>query len=645
MVNAPKQEIKVSLQDLEEIYRNSFLPTLILRNFKVLFANDQFLKLIKYSKEDGFKDFDVRKLWLPNLKEELEQRATRRLAGEEVIKEYFTTIIDTTGIEIDVLVKSNLIQLTDGPAIITYLQDFSHQNQFIEQQETLKKLYQDTIENAPEPTVLLNIKSRNFMYVNKSYMKLVGYQTEDFYYDVDFLETSNFNFIGEDQNNKENKIRELYLEILENKYATTEIEYYSKVKGTLYLLARCSLIQLDGNLIIRITFEDLTEKMDYSRKLEESEDLFKKIIDDAPEAIALLDVESNKIIHFNKAYLEMLELQEHEILGTTIASEQINPETQLDGEKSVDKMNKIIKETLKNKKGLYLWINKLPSGKEIISELHTIALEVSHVKLIRCMQIDITDTYLLRKNLNKAQKDLAELLKNEVMGHFAASISHDFNNILTSIIGYTEFILENIDDESIKNYLQEILDIAIKTTELNKDLQIFSRKSELKISYTNLSKEIINMLKLIKVTGPESVTLDFELSKDLPEIKIDVGKLQHTIITLIENANQATSDFGTISISTQLITRDELEKDYPDETFSCSEYIVLGIRDDGRGLSDEEVETIFEPYILPNSGKFTTKLGLASIHSYMKQIQGHIFCKSKLNKGTTFYLCFPICSK
>jgi two-component system, cell cycle sensor histidine kinase and response regulator CckA len=632
----------ISLEVLKSVHEFAPMPTIVERDFKIIYANPDFKKMLRFNPKKDLVGYEIINLLPDEQKSIVRELSLKRQQGDDLIKSYVIIMIANDGGEVEVKVHANKLELDDGPCIITYFQDLTIYKQLITQQESFKSLYKNAIENAPEPTILTDITGRQLLHVNKQFMELIGYSPEEFTNKDDILKSPRFSIKGVPNEQKLAVFIDLQKKLMKEGTVEYELQFKSRTKGIIHLLGKASIVELEGQKFARVTFDDITEKIDYILRLKESEELFRVLIDEAPEAIAIFDVKLNQFIHVNEAYAKMHQLSKLEIINKHPADSSFNPEYQVNGEKSSILGPKIIKNVMAKKNAVYEWLNILPNGEELKTEIHLLYIKNINLEIIRSMKIDVSERYKLQDELEDTYKEIAHALKLEAVGRLAGGISHDFNNALTSIIGYAEFITATTEDSIIKDYVQEIYKIALSSTEMVKKLQLFAKNRQLNIIKEDVNKILTSIERIIKTSVEKSINVLYKLEENLPKVDVDTYQFQNAIINLVKNANYAIEEYGTIIISSRLINKELLMKRFPREKFIQERYVEVAVKDDGSGIPKENQDRIFEPFFTTKEEGKGTGLGLSSIYGLMQSLNGCIQFKSILNVGTTFYLYFPV---
>lgn len=274
-------------------------------------------------------------------------------------------------------------------------------------------------------------------------------------------------------------------------------------------------------------------------------------------------------------------------------------------------------------------------GKERVWEVVSMPIgEWRGKKTVLCVAEDLTEEKTLREQLFQAQK-------LEAIGRLTGAISHDFNNILTAIMGYTELALKDIPDGSeSRKKLEVVYRASERAARLVQQLLAFSKRQVLKPEVVNLNKHISEMRKLLERLLGEDIELKIKEAPGLWDVYIDPVQLEQVIMNLAVNARDAMPEGGTLTIETAntLIRPEDLHR-HPDIT--PGEYVVLTVADTGVGMTEEVKRHIFEPFFTTKPEGKGTGLGLATVYGIIKQSGGSIYVYSEPGMGATFRIYLP----
>ncbi len=237
------------------------------------------------------------------------------------------------------------------------------------------------------------------------------------------------------------------------------------------------------------------------------------------------------------------------------------------------------------------------------------------------------------------EEQLAQAHKMDAVGRLAGGVAHDFNNILTAILGYSELILRRANgDEQIRDNAQEVQKAANRAASLTKQMLAFSRKQAVLPQVIDLNAVVAEMNKMLRRLITEAIHLEVRADSALGRVKADPGQIQQVVMNLAVNARDAMAQGGTLTIETANVMLDERYiRQHADAT--TGEHVLLAVSDTGAGMTDEVRAHLFEPF-------FTTKglgtgLGLATCYGIVKQSGGHINVYSEVGRGTTLKVYLP----
>jgi signal transduction histidine kinase len=243
--------------------------------------------------------------------------------------------------------------------------------------------------------------------------------------------------------------------------------------------------------------------------------------------------------------------------------------------------------------------------------------------------------------LRQSEEQLRQVQKIEAVGRLAAGVAHDFNNILTAIMGHSELLLRQLDagDPRRKN-AEQIEKVAHLAAGLTRQLLIFSRKQVIEPRVLDLNAVILDIKKMLRRLIGENIEFCTLLDPAAGHIKADPGQIEQVIMNLAVNARDAMPKGGKLTVTTANTTRDKNHlKNFPD--MGAGDYVMLAIADTGTGMSEEVKAHLFEPFFTTKPPGTGTGLGLATCFGIVKQNTGHINVHSELGSGTTFKIYFP----
>ncbi len=256
---------------------------------------------------------------------------------------------------------------------------------------------------------------------------------------------------------------------------------------------------------------------------------------------------------------------------------------------------------------------------------------------------DITVKKKAEEEKERLQFQLLQSQKMQSIGRLAGGVAHDFNNILTAILGYSEMALLKLSAVGVlRNYIQIIHDSGLKAAALTRQLLVFSRRQIMEIQVVNLRDVVEGMAKILGRIIGEDVTLKLRTETPLRNVLADPVHLEQILMNLAVNARDAMPRGGTMTIETADV---ELDEAYASshEGVTPGSYVMLAVTDTGGGMSPEVQARIFEPFFTTKKVGEGTGLGLSTVFGIVKAMSGHIYVYSEEGRGSAFKVYLPIC--
>jgi two-component system cell cycle sensor histidine kinase/response regulator CckA len=259
---------------------------------------------------------------------------------------------------------------------------------------------------------------------------------------------------------------------------------------------------------------------------------------------------------------------------------------------------------------------------------------------------DATVLLLLKDNSEEAKlkRQVAQATKMQVVGQLAGGVAHDFNNILTAIIGHCDLMLmRHTPGDSDYDDIQQIKSNSNRAAGLTRQLLAFSRQQTLRPQVLQLPDVVSEVSHLLKRLLGENVELAVKHGRNLGPIRADPGQLEQVIINLAVNARDAMAEKGggTLTIQTYSVKSDQVAE-LGSDILPVADYSALSVTDTGTGIPPNVLGKIFEPFFTTKEVGKGTGLGLSTVYGIVKQSGGFIFADSKVGEGTRFVIYLPV---
>ncbi len=254
---------------------------------------------------------------------------------------------------------------------------------------------------------------------------------------------------------------------------------------------------------------------------------------------------------------------------------------------------------------------------------------------------DITEQKQAATAKEKLQDQLLQAQKMESVGRLAGGVAHDFNNMLTAILGHAELAMLNCSPEdAIHVNLKVIESAAQRSADLVRQLLAFARKQTVAPKIFDLNDRVAGLLKMLVRLIGEDIDLVWKPDTEIWSIKVDPSQIDQILANLCVNARDAIAGVGKITIGTRNTV---VDADYCTlhPTIRPGEYVQLSVSDNGFGMDKEILEHIFEPFFTTKEVGKGTGLGLSTVYGIAKQNHGFVNVYSEPGKGTTFKIYLP----
>jgi PAS domain S-box-containing protein len=251
-------------------------------------------------------------------------------------------------------------------------------------------------------------------------------------------------------------------------------------------------------------------------------------------------------------------------------------------------------------------------------------------RMIGMMQ-DITEHRLLEEQLRQAQK-------MEAIGILAGGVAHDFNNILSTIVGYSSLLQMKLqEEETLKGYAERILGASERAANLTSSLLAFSRKQEIELLPIDLNDAIYGFHKMLARLIGEDIDFNLDLASQSLVVAADVRQIEQVLMNLANNSRDAMPRGGKLTIRTAAVVFKQSHGEIP-----TGSYAIVTVVDSGVGMDKDSQAHIFEPFFTTKEVGKGTGLGLAIVYGIVKKHDGYIQVASRPGKGTAFSIYLPL---
>ncbi len=374
--------------------------------------------------------------------------------------------------------------------------------------------------------------------------------------------------------------------------------------------------------------EEIGQRTQAEDRLKQSELQFRTLFEMAPDAFYLTDLEG-KFLDGNKAAETLMGVSREKFIGKSFQTLHILPRDQLPLAFALLEKNIRGEKTGPDELDL-----KSRSLGEIVVEIHTCPFELNGQRVILGIARDVSERKKLEAHFNQARK-------MESIGRLAGGVAHDFNNMLSIIIGNTELALEQAPPgHPLHQALNEIFNAANRSAVITRQLLGFARRQAVAPRALDLNRTVEAMLDMLRRLIGENINLSWHPAPDLWLVKIDPSQVDQILVNLCVNARDAIGDVGRIIIETRMTELKQLSGGRQ-EDFIPGDFVVLAVSDTGCGMDKQTLANLFEPFFTTKDLGKGTGLGLATVYGIVRQNSGVIHVNSSPGNGSSFEICLP----
>ena len=371
-----------------------------------------------------------------------------------------------------------------------------------------------------------------------------------------------------------------------------------------------------------------------STSLTQSEERYRDCFENAKDAIYIHDL-NGRYLMVNKAGEELIGYSRDEIMRMRICD--------VVSRGDLDRIHARLKKKIADHSPTIYEVEAIrKDGSRVPIEVSSRLLYENGVPVaVQGSARDITERKRAEAELRTSQLQLQQSQKLEAIGQLAGGVAHDFNNMLTAIIGYTDLSLRRVGLENpIRRNLEETKKAAERAASLVRQLLAFSRKQILEPKVLDLNDVVKDLHKMLKRLIGENITLDTRLDEDLGSVKADPCQVEQIIMNLVVNARDAMPRGGRVTIETTNTTLDD-NADLKHVSVKPGEYVMLTVSDTGSGMDQATLGRIFEPFFTTKDLGKGTGLGLSTVYGIVKQSGGNIWVYSEPGMGTVLKVYLP----
>ncbi|MDD2463331.1 MAG: transporter substrate-binding domain-containing protein [Desulfobulbus sp.] len=418
-----------------------------------------------------------------------------------------------------------------------------------------------------------------------------------------------------------------------------QLSCYNGSVRTCSLYAR--FIGTRGNRLLMFIYIDITEKKKAEEELRVSESYNKVLFHDSRIPLAVIDPQMGIIIDANQAAVSLYGFaHRRELVGKD--PKDMSPPTQEGGRASTWLARELMQRVVNEGSLVFEWRHQRPDGTLWEAEIHMMLFSHRKRQLLQLSLEDITGRKEAELERDKLQAQLLQSQKMESIGRLAGGVAHDFNNMLSVIVGHAELVLRKTDPQlPLYDNLQSIMEASQRSADLTRQLLTFARKQTVTPKVLDLNQTVEGMLKMVRRLIGEDIGLIWLPGEKTGKINMDPTQIDQLLVNLCVNARDAVGENGRITIETDAVV---LDSDFCHEQAECrpGNYMLLSVSDNGTGIEQDLLPHLFEPFFTTKGLGKGTGLGLATVYGIVKQNDGWLQVESIVGNGTCFRIYLPI---
>lgn len=630
-----EKELRENEVKFRAIFENSIDAIGVTKDGVVLFVNPAYLSLFGYANSAELVDTSIRKLVAPGERERVMEYARKRARKEDAPSVYETRGLRKNGTEFDLDIHASTYQLDGEIYALVILRDITERKQ-TEQRIAEALQFNQAIVSTSPIGIFTYWASGPCVSANESAAQIVGTT-------VNMLLAQNFHEI---ESWKRSGLYAVAMEALQSdRSVSSEIHIITTFHADKWAYAVCTPFRSAGEPHLLLMLNDITERKQAEAALLEAQQFSADLIRYSATAAFVLD-RSHRIMLWNKACEELTGRRESEMIGTntqwkpfygyerpTVADVIIDNDLG-----RLPELYENYSQSALNPQGIKVegWYKNL-GGKDRYIVFEASPIYSSTGELIAAIETlqDFTEGKRLEKQLLQSQK-------MEAIGILAGGVAHDFNNILSAIVGYSHLMLSKMPaNNPLKGNLEAILQASERATTLIQSLLSFSRKQVINPKPTGLNDIVRRFEEFLTRLIREDIKIITSCAGGDLTIFADRGQIEQLLMNLVTNARDAMPTGGTITIQTRSAN---IDKQFIEERGygKAGRYALLTVSDSGEGIDSETKSKIFEPFFTTKEQGKGTGLGLSMVYGIVKQNNGYIDVASEPGRGTTFEIYLPL---
>ncbi|MEP7227461.1 MAG: PAS domain S-box protein [Gemmatimonadales bacterium] len=380
---------------------------------------------------------------------------------------------------------------------------------------------------------------------------------------------------------------------------------------------------------IVLNARDVSERKRADRELRESEERYRDLFDNASDLVCMATPDGS-LLYVNQAWQEGTGYGEAEI-GRMQLLDLVHPDSRAYYSLVLDRV-------LQGERLDHVELVFVPKSEPPITVEGNLSctFKDGQPSVVRGIYRDVTERKRVEEQLRRAER-------MQAAGKLAGGVAHEVNNMMTGVIGFSEFLLRSLEEgDPRRDDVHEVIRAGTRAADVTRQLLAFTRQQFLQPQVLDVNAVVSDLEKMLRRSLGEDHVLELNLSPDAGQLRADRGQLEQVLINLVLNARDAMARHGRVTIETGPAIWDEVYAQRHDGVeLPLGAYVMLAVSDTGCGMEPEVQARIFEPFFTTKAIGQGTGLGLSTVYGIVKQSGGFVWVYSEPAEGSVFKIYLP----
>jgi two-component system cell cycle sensor histidine kinase/response regulator CckA len=380
---------------------------------------------------------------------------------------------------------------------------------------------------------------------------------------------------------------------------------------------------------IVLNARDVSERKRADRALRESEERYRDLFDNASDLVCMAAPDGS-LLYVNKAWQEGTGFGDDEI-GRMQLLDIVHPDSR-------GHYRAVLERVLRGDRLDHVELIFVPkAGPPITVEGNlSCTFKDGQPSVVRGIYRDITERKRVEEHLRRAER-------MQAAGKLAGGVAHEVNNMMTGVIGFSEFVLRSLEpDDPRRADMEEVIKAGTRAADVTRQLLAFTRQQFLRPQVVEINTVVTEMEKMLRRSLGEDKLLELRLAPDAGQLRADRGQLEQVLINLVLNARDAMTGQGRVTVETAMAVWDSAyAQRHEGVEIPLGRYVMLAVSDTGCGMDADVQARIFEPFFTTKPIGQGTGLGLSTVYGIVKQSDGFVWVYSEPGVGSVFKIYLP----